>query len=618
MNESEKKVEVTETQILDNKKTLSDDKNLNKKIKIIALIIIVLALLWIFIINPFITFKSNEKSFASAGKKYFDNYPNELPTGKRVADITLQELNEKGFIEKDYYIPYRLFTKKTCSVTDSWVKVVQVDGEYKYYTYLKCGLYQSNVDHEGPKITINGKEEITISLGDQYKDAGVKSVNDSTDGDMDISVVKTKNEVDTTKVGTYKVTYTAIDSLKNKTTVVRKVNVVQKLNSTVKKTTGNTGYYTGSPDSNYISFSGMLFRIVDLDGDNVRIIADKDVANVNHDSIDEWLDYYYEHITDESRKLIVKNKYCNMTLTANDTDTTECSNYTKARNVYIASVIDVNKAEQNGSNFLRPATMSWLADSDDDKSSYATRYAFSGEHYEKRFMTYDASTNNGIRPLLTIKGDTLIKGGTGKYNDPFTLDDFAIGKTDDKLNTRHSGEYIMYNDYLWRIIDPQSDGTTKVISTEPLYNNDGTLQIDNYSEKYNPTKKGNIGYEINNKSTEYLDTKYFVKHEIEVPIYKSVSKYGKETKVEKYKTTISAPNMYEMFTAYENDNSYGYWLINTSNSSTYVYAISGTGVVTDGTDYVAKTGVRAVGFLNKNCVIVSGKGTEKDPYVISK
>lgn len=605
-------------------KTLSDNKALNKKLKWIFILIIGVVLLWIFIINPFITFKFNEKSFTKAAEQYFSVYTQELPTGERIGEVSLQTLYNKGYIEKDYLVSYNLLTRQTCSVTDSWVKVKNVDGEYKYYTYLECGLLKSKVDHIGPKILLNGDKNMTVSLGDTYTDSGVESIVDNVDGSMDKSKVTIEGEVDTNTVGKYEITYTASDSLKNISTVTRVINVVQKLNSTVKKNTDSLGYYMGDNVSNYIKFSGMLFRIVDIDGDNVRIIADKDVSNVNYDGIDKWLDYYYDHINEESKKLIVKNKYCKMNVLESDTNLTECSHYTEKKNVYIASIVDVNKSLVNGASFLKPYTMSWLADTLDTDNSYLTKYLFYNANYGKNYLAYPNKYNFGVRPILTIKGDTLIVEGDGTEENPYSLGDFKVGKPDDKINTRQSGEYISLAGRLWRIQETLDDGTTKVISEFSLSEKGKYLDV-NYDssikeQAYNPTKKGNVAYKINNLSSEYVDVKYFVKHEIEVPIYKEDALYQKEVKVEKYKVKVSAPNMYEMFSASSGDNLLkSYWLLNSSQREDLKYGVSDTGIVYFGENISdISLGIRPVGYLHKNCSIVSGSGTHEDPYIVEK
>ena len=46
---------------------------------------------------------------------------------------------------------------------------------------------------------------------------------------------------------------------------------------------------------------------------------------------------------------------------------------------------------------------------------------------------------------------------------------------------------------------------------------------------YNPTQQNNVGYYINNKVSEFIDTSYFVNKEVKVPIYKKEIQYGKQS-----------------------------------------------------------------------------------------
>lgn len=606
-----------------NEQALSDNVKVNKQLKTITISIIVIALIWVFVINPVITFKRNESALASAGKRYFETFTSELPTGERISDVTLQKLYEKGYITTDFYIPYRPLSKKTCSVTESWVKVKKVDGVYKYYTYLKCGTLSSMVDHTGPRIALNGDKEITVNLGDEFKDPGIKKIRDNRDGEIDVEKATIKGTVDTSKLGTYEISYIAFDSLKNRTEVIRTVNVVQPLNDTIKKATDNTGYYMGLDPDNYIYFSGMLFRIVDLDGDNVRIVADQDVANVNHDGIGKWLDYYYEHISENSKKYIVKNKYCSMKLNDNDTNASKCSSYTKKLNVYIPSVVDVNRAQTEEGNFMKPTTMSWVAETKDDNNSYLTRDRFYDEAYGKDFMAFESKYNFGVRPILTIKGNSLITKGKGTRENPYEIGDFKKAKPSDKVNTRQSGEYLDIAGQLYRIVDVASDGATKVVAEFTIFKGYANYEIDYGDTKeasYNTTEQENVGYKINNYTTQFIETKYFVKHEIEVPIYKNDALYKQEIKTEKYKTKIFAPNSYEMFSASnQSTNMRSYWLINSSQNRKLKYGVSDIGVVMYGeqSPYVSY-GIRPTAYLDKNCIIVSGNGTEEKPYVVEK
>ena len=409
-----------------------------------------------------------------------------------------------------------------------------------------------------------------------------------------------------------------MDSFKNETVKKRTVKVVQQLKNTVEKAT-KTGLYVGEVTNNYIKFSGMNFRIVGVVDGNVKIASAEDIANANYSDLDEWLKYYYEHINKDSKDYVVKTKYCNDTLT--DTSTKECSKYTDEKYVYILSVQDINNATDDaGNSYLYPETIDWVANAKTNKESWTTREYFSDSTL--KYMEFSKDYNFGIRPVLTIKGDALITSGDGTSEKPYMIDDYDIGTSGDKVNTRLSGEFIEYSNMLWQIIETTDSSLTKVIS----YN---TMTVDSLRDIsyptgetkniYNPNKKGNIGYIINQKASDAIDEKYFVKTEIEVPIYKTLATYKGTSSTKKYNVKFHAPNMYEMHTARNTNTQRSYWLMNSSNEEYRRYIVSEIGVVfyeKEGTPTDA--GTRIVGYLDKNCQIVQGQGTKDNPYKITK
>ncbi len=592
------------------------NKGLFKKIKLVITIVLILVFVWFLIVSPMITFHKNESRLEEAAKRYYELNSSELPSGDNVKTLTLKTLYHKSFIKNDLYIPY---TTKTCSIENSWVKVRRVDGEYKYYTYLECGVLSSTVDHKGPVITLNGDKNISIGKGEEYKEAGVKSVVDNTDGKLDVKDVVIKGEVDTTKIGTYEITYTALDSLNNKSVVTREVKVVQKLNSTIKKNLKDSKNFVGDPENNYLRISNMLFRIYGLDtNDNVIIVSDEDIANVNYSKLDKWLDYYYNNLNDFTKNVIVKAKYCNMNLTDTTLDTTKCSGYTKERNVYIPSVIEVNKAQGEG-NFMKPNTMSWVANKKDNKNAYLTRRYFYATDNDVSYLAYNVDDNYGVRPMMTIKGDTLITNGDGTNNNPYVFGDTKNAKDGSLLNERYTGEYISIDGYKYRIIKTENDGTTKVISNFTVRDVETRGNDANGKITYDPSKKTSAAYYINNRVSEYINTKYFTKHEIEVPIYKNKFVYGSETKTKKYKVMLSAPNMYEMFSAQpQNASAKSYWMMNTSETKNMGAAMFIAGSpINEEIDFGREFGIRIVAFMKKGTTISSGEGTVDNPYIIN-
>ncbi len=78
-------------------------------------------------------------------------------------------------------------------------------------------------DEIAPVITLEGETEIKLKAGQSYQEPGFKA-NDNCDGDV-TDKVTVSGTVDTTKGGTYTITYTVTDAHGNKAEVTRKVIV---------------------------------------------------------------------------------------------------------------------------------------------------------------------------------------------------------------------------------------------------------------------------------------------------------------------------------------------------------------------------------------------------------
>ncbi len=79
-------------------------------------------------------------------------------------------------------------------------------------------------DTTPPVITLKGKPTVTIEQGTKYTDAGA-TAKDDVDGVVEVT---TSDSVDTSKVGTYTITYTATDEAGNEVTKKRVIKVVPK------------------------------------------------------------------------------------------------------------------------------------------------------------------------------------------------------------------------------------------------------------------------------------------------------------------------------------------------------------------------------------------------------
>ncbi|MDC0552063.1 DUF5011 domain-containing protein, partial [Flavobacteriaceae bacterium] len=138
------------------------------------------------------------------------------------------------------------------------------------------------VDTTAPVITLNGDNPMTIEVGTTFTDEGATAT-DNYDAEISVSVTGT---VDNNTVGDYTLTYTAIDSSDNITSVTRTVNVVDttapevicqnitiELNESGFATVNADDINDGSND-----FSGIQEYSIDIDYFDCSMIGDNNVT----------------------------------------------------------------------------------------------------------------------------------------------------------------------------------------------------------------------------------------------------------------------------------------------------------------------------------------------------
>ena len=85
-------------------------------------------------------------------------------------------------------------------------------------TSARCKVHTKPVEdgegQSGPEITLIGDTNITLNVGENYVEKGAKAT-DGNDGDITGKIVISGN-VNTSKAGTYTITYTVEDKAKNK------------------------------------------------------------------------------------------------------------------------------------------------------------------------------------------------------------------------------------------------------------------------------------------------------------------------------------------------------------------------------------------------------------------
>ena len=605
---------------------MMNKKKIIRIVVVVLVVLLVLAILYFAFYYPNKVFKDNEKKFIAAGERYYQINKNYLPNQEgRVLTVNLGTLIKEDYLD-DIYIPY---SKKVCDLNESTVKAIKKDGEFQYYTYLKCGNYESSTDHEGPVITLNGDSTINLNKGDGYKEPGVKSVVDDTDGNLNVDDVTIKGEVDTNTVGTYEITYSASDSLNNKSEVTRKVVVEESFSNVVKNATSSTnGYYKGDASNNYVMFNNMTFRIVKINSnDTVTIASDEVLANVDYtndgrfadSSLDSWLnDYFYNLLESKYKKLITSSKWCDDVLNADNYVATECSRSSAKRNVGILSIQDYNNTLADDISFLDFGGIVWYANLDSNNNPWTMTdlydYPLKSEPMNQEYLF-------NVRPAVTLKKNTKVLSGDGSEADPYILVENDSARRNTLINERQIGEYINYSGYTWRIAGINDD-TTEIIMTGVVTNDDVELQIgynNSGAKVYNPNKKGNIGYQVINEMTKYVSTDLFTKTKVEVPIYNNKVTYKGKKGTKTYNNIVTIPSVFDIFTAKgDNSSDGGYWYIDSSKEDGVKTVMYPAGTVTYTTVTDDRTeGVKIKAYLKSDVFITDGDGSLEHPYTIS-
>ena len=359
----------------------------------------------------------------------------------------------------------------------------------------------------------------------------------------------------------------------------------------------------------------MILRIVKVNKDDtVTIVSEDPIANIDYgakngkfdgSNMDEWLnDYFYASLNNKSKKLIVDTKWCNDVVTDDNLSKTNCDKYTSSKKVGILSIEDYNNSlDQNSNSYLQIMARTWYNNLDSNSKVWSIK-SNAKESYKDDILL-------NIRPAITLKKNIKILSGDGSIDSPYLIGTETYATRNMKVNKLDIGTSIEYAGYDYIVAGKETDGTTKVIMTFPLMldgiDTDISYDTNSNVKIYNPKEKGNIAYQINNVLANYIDTNYFVKKDIIVPIYKEKVTYKGKHETKKYTGKLMIPSVFELFSGSINNTEMAYWLIDGSKEEE-----NKTMIDMDGTTafYYKETGrtagVKIKAYLHKNVYVKSG------------
>ncbi len=359
---------------------------------------------------------------------------------------------------------------------------------------------------------------------------------------------------------------------------------------------GDAYIYKYNATENYLWYSGHLWRILKInDNKTISIITDEPISLIHpkydtNDYLNSFLDEFYNKLNNE---LLVEFEFCEDEIS--DLKKITCSNLKKA-NITLLDMYTYNKTG-NVKSFLNNGSVFWLKNKNSDNNYW----------YIDNNGSVGIGTDNvahTIRPVVTLKNNIKLISGDGTKDLPYIIEE----NNNTMLSDATTGEFIMYNNYLWRILSI-NEGSITALKVECIKENDECL---NY-------KFGNNNAFLNSNIYKYLNTNYYdklenkdflVKDKYYVGIYNDYNfETLKENTIEAY---VGLPKVSEYYIQ-NNLNSY----LITPNTVETVYTIN-----ENGNYYLVfpsnEKNIYPVINFDINLKITSGNGTIKSPYELGR
>lgn len=378
----------------------------------------------------------------------------------------------------------------------------------------------------------------------------------------------------------------------------------------------NEYYFYGKNPNNYVYYSGILYRILSVSEDKVKLVSDESITSLVMEYKDANYDETYgnmwlNEIKDEDntgvfeRTLQNKESYLTKTKTCVDKsskkDVSECKKY---NDKYYVGLLSLDEYVKSGAyqGFLNNGTSFWLSNINNDNNYW---YVASDGSISDESRTKVNYYSYGIRPTITLTKDVNLLKGTGTKEDPYVISQ----NENSILKNKDIGSYVNYAGYMWKIIAIDEDETVKLALAESLKIDDKEV-LEVFDRKTSIFKYSNYFQYLNNNFYNTLkDTKYIVKAIWYDGDYNEDTSFDYrniyESKTISYVGTLSIGDMF----IYDVDNIY---LINRSSNDT-IYSIQDNNLFIDRTttELNIRPAIYVKGMLN-----VSGTGTKEDPLKI--
>ncbi len=398
------------------------------------------------------------------------------------------------------------------------------------------------------------------------------------------------------------------------------VDVLKKKQSFLDETKGlvlneETGVFTykGDVDDNYVSYSGLLYRILNIDANgNIKMVSDDNVTMLypnlkngyEKSSINKWLNTseekysgIFENTLVNADSLIVKTNSCSDVI--DDLTNITCENILDSYKISLLSLYDY-KMSGGKDGFLNNGEIFYLGTLNKDNAQYyvTSEGEIAINEKETKVVT--------IKPVITLSSSDLYLSGKGTKENPYIIEKHAVNT----LGDAYVNNIVKINDVNYKIIEIL-DTKVKLASVDVIKKGEDDYKIKFGGSDSAYTTKNTVGKYLNNTFLNSLDVKDYVVNSSYFTGTLSLTDYDYTVARSSYvKAKVGMLTIGDMF-LHETTNTFT--LLRGMEASDIINVINDSGNIF--ADYItAKYSVRPAFYLKDDLEIVSGKGTMDDPY----
>ena len=370
--------------------------------------------------------------------------------------------------------------------------------------------------------------------------------------------------------------------------------------------------YKGQVDDNYLYYSGLLYRIIEIDTNgNIRAISEDNVTLIypgfdkgyKDSYVNKWLNTsevansgVFEHTLYGTDRFLTTNYFC-----ANSVDDLEnitCEESTD----YKISLLSLYDYKESGgkTSFINNGKMTNLGTLDENNNSYFITDEGDIALQQKQDRAIS------VRPVITLRGDVELLSGNGKINNPYIIETHDINTLADV----YVGNNIKIDDNTYKVVEILED-KVKVVSSNVIMNGEEPYKI-NFGGSSNVYSTSNTaGKYLNNTFLNALSLKdSVVNGNFYVGLLDLNSLDYSKLRESKVSAKVGMLTMGDMFV---NETVNTLSILRGMEDTSIIYVINESGSFF-GDNLSAKYSLRPTFYLKSDLEVLKGDGSINNPY----